>query len=249
MYWQLAPLQSTAGVTDPTNNLATPINLSGVNLGAFGANAFFDNAQQQQIWRNDGFLNVEINGMLRTNVFNPCQRLYFTGFGGVRYFRFSDNLIFGSANFGTTFGQNGGADDAFLTTKVVNNLVGFQLGTRADYLLTRRWRIYAMPMVGVFGNRVYLQEQLATGNGIQSFAITANKTTTSILGQIDLGTAWQMTPRFAAFIAYRVLAASRVALADNQIPPFLADTASMLNIKTNGDLLLHGAVIGGMYNF
>jgi predicted porin len=99
------------------------------------------------------------------------------------------------------------------------------------------------------GNHVTQREHLYSGDGLQGFDVFASRTTFSTLGQIDVGAGYQFTPRFSAYAAYRLMGFTRMALADNQVPHYLADQDSMRQIKTNGDLILHGVMIGGMYNF
>ena len=53
----------------------------------------------------------------------------------------------------------------------------------------------------------------------------------------------------SAFAAYRLMGVTRVGLADNQIPAYWADQQGMSQIKTNGDLILHGVMMGGMWNY
>jgi len=147
-------------------------------------------------------------------------------------------------------------------TSVTNNLMGFQLGGRVDYFVLPRVRLFAQPMFGIFGNHATINANVYSGNGLQGnvqnifdptitspFQVNSSKNRVALMGQIDLGTNFQITPRFSAFAAYRVMAISRVALADNQIPPFLVDQAAIRDIQMNGNLVLHGVVMGGMFNY
>ncbi|HEX5446707.1 MAG TPA: BBP7 family outer membrane beta-barrel protein [Pirellulales bacterium] len=252
IYWGVGTMSGFANVADPNHQLSTPLNLGNVNIGSNSATFYFDNAYQHAIWRSDSFNNFEWNA-LRRAVFAPAftcgaPRLLFTGIAGVRYFRFTDNLIFGSVN-SPNFSDDGGALAGYLNTGVTNSLVGFQVGARVDYFVLPRVRLYAMPKFGLYGNQVNMREHLYSGDGQQGFDVLARRSTVSTIGQVDVGAGYQITPRFSAYVAYRLMGVTRVGLADNQIPPFLADRQSMQNIKTNGDLILHGVLIGGMYNF
>ena len=51
------------------------------------------------------------------------------------------------------------------------------------------------------------------------------------------------------YAGYRVLGISGIALADAQIPPFLIDSPVILDIDTNGSLIVHGGVFGLMWNY
>ncbi|HWB10623.1 MAG TPA: hypothetical protein VG826_15440 [Pirellulales bacterium] len=248
VYWGTGPMTGTASVVDPNYQLSTPFNLGNVNIGNQSPTFYFDNAHEHALWRKDGFNNFEWNAMRRATFGCCAPRLMFTGFAGVRYFRFQDGLIFGGVN-APDFSYAGGAYAAYLNTGVTNSLAGFQLGTRIDYFVLPRVRLYAQPMFGLFGNAVSMREHLYSGDGMQGFDVFARRSTVSTLGQIDVGIGYQLTPRFSAFAAYRLIGVTRVGLADNQIPAFWADQQGMSQIKTNGDLILHGILVGGMWNF
>lgn len=248
VYWGLGPMTGSANVIDPNYQLSTPFNLGNVNIGQHSATFYFDNAHEHALWRKDGFNNFEWNALRRIVLGRCAPRVMFTGLAGVRYFRFQDGLIFGGVN-ADNFSDAGGAYAAYLNTGVTNNLVGFQLGTRIDYFVLPRVRLYAMPIIGFFGNEVSMREHLYSGDGAQGFDVFAKRSTVSTLGQLDLGAGYQITPRFALFAAYRLIGVTRVGLADNQIPAFWADQQGMQHIKTNGDLILHGVMMGGMWNF
>ena len=248
VYWGLGPMTGNASVIDPNYQLSTPFNLGNVNIGQQSATFYFDNAHEHALWRKDGFNNFEWNALRRVVLGRCAPRLMFTGLAGIRYFRFQDGLIFGGVN-SNNFSDAGGAYAAYLNTGVTNSMVGIQLGTRIDYFILPRVRIYAQPIVGFFGNEVSMREHLYSGDGAQGFDVFAKRSTVSTLGQIDVGAGYQITPRFSAYAAYRLIGITRVGLADNQIPAFWADQQGMQNLKTNGDLILHGVMMGGMWNF
>lgn len=248
VYWQVGTMTGSASVVDPNFQLSTPFNLGGVNIGQQSATFYFDNAHTHALWRKDGFSNFEWNALRRFVLGGCAPRWLITGIAGLRYFRFQDGLIFGGVN-STNFDDAGGAYAAYLNTGVTNSLVGFQIGTRIDYFVLPRVRLYAQPMIGFYGNQVTMREHLYSGDGAQGFDVFAARNTVSTLGQIDLGAGYQVTPRFSAFAAYRLIGVTRVGLADNQIPAFWADQQGMANLKTNGDLILHGVMMGGMWNF
>ena len=60
----------------------------------------------------------------------------------------------------------------------------------------------------------------------------------------DVGVNWAFAPNWSLVGGYRVVAASGIALGDNQIPQFFADEAGWKEVKTNGNLILHGAFAG-----
>jgi hypothetical protein len=260
VYWGVAPMTGSASITNPNNIWNTPINLGYTAIGNQPTTDFFDNAYEHRITRNDQFYNFELNALRRV-AYGPGG-LMFTGLAGARFFRFNETLSFGSVAGGHHFGDAGGAYEAYYDTHVTNSLAGFQLGGRVDWFALPRWRLYAQPVFGIFGNHTTIDANVYSGNGVQGsvqnifntnvtspFRVQSAKNGIAMLGQIDVGTGFQITPRFSAFAAYRVMAFSRMALADNQIPPFLVDQAAIRDIQTNGNLILHGVVIGGMYNY
>lgn len=260
VYWGQTPMTGSASIVSPTNAWNTPINLGYVNIGPNPATDYFDNAHIHQVSRNDWFQNFELNALRRV-VYGPGG-LMFTGMAGARFFRFRDSLSFASVAGGHNFGDDGGADEAYYDTSVTNNLMGFQMGGRVDYFVLPRVRLYAQPMFGIFGNHATIYSNVYSGNGLQGnvenifntsqtspFLVQSSKNSVALMGQIDLGFGYQITPRFSAFAAYRVMAFSRMALADNQIPPFLVDQAAIRDIQMNGNLVLHGVVVGGMFNY
>ena len=260
VYWGLADMTGSASIVSPTNSWNTPINLGYVQIGNNPATAYFDNAHIHRVSRRDQFQNFEVNAMRRV-AYGPGG-LLFTGLAGARYFRFRDSLSFASVAGGHNFGDDGGADEAYYDTSVTNNLMGFQMGGRVDWFVVPRWRLFAQPMFGIFGNHATINANVYSGNGLQGnvqnifntnvtspFLVQSSKNRVALMGQIDLGTNLQITPRFSAFAAYRVMAFSRMALADNQIPPFLVDQAAIRDIQMNGNLVLHGVIMGGQFNY
>ena len=181
--------------------------------------------------------------------YGPNQRFEMGCLAGVRYFRFNEDLLFGSAAGGSTFTTNGGADAAYLDTNVISNLVGFQIGARSNWWITPLWSIYWQPMVGIFGNHMQQQMRLYRGDGVVGFDLNSTGNDVSFLGQLDLGVQRRIGRYCSLYAGYRVLGISGIALADNQIPPFLIDAPVIRDIDSNGDLILHGGVFGLMWNY
>ncbi len=249
-YWGLGPMTGTASITDPNNQLSTPINLNTqfgpVRLGdpvtGTPASFYFDSAHSQQITRNDQINNFEIN-LLQT-AFVTNNRMQLTGLVGFRYFRFDERLSFGAVSANQNFGDNGGADEAYLNFRTTNNLFGGQVGVIANFPLTQRLGIFIIPKGGIFGNQMTNNAHLFSGDGLQGFNISSTKSDVSFLAEIDTGLSWAFTPNFRAFFGYRVVGISNIALADNQFLPFLADQQGFGQIKQNGGLILHGGFAG-----
>jgi len=260
-FWMLDPLDGENQVGRTANNtLATPIDLGGVTIGPNPASFYFDNAQTQRITRNDEIYNIEINYL-----YDLLPAAYNQAFSaqlllGVRYFRFDENLVFSSVIDGSTFGANGGADEASLGIRDENNLIGGQIGVRLNYYLTQDFSFFATPKIGLYGNDIQQRVSLASGDGFQGlaspiggpavgFPLESSKTDVAVLAELDLGMNWQLTQRWSVFGGYRLVSVSGLALSDQQIPPFLVDYPVINQIDSNGHLLLHGAFAGVAYSF
>lgn len=87
------------------------------------------------------------------------------------------------------------------------------------------------------------------GDGVTAFDISSADDTLSFIGQLDAGVNVQFTRRWSGYIGYRLVAVSGVALADNQIPAYIQATNQILDVDTNGDLILHGGIVGLTYSF
>jgi hypothetical protein len=251
-YWQLASMNSSARVDAPGGGVSTPIDVTNgaPTIGGFAANLFFDNADQHRIERTDRIYNLEINLLQRAMVVNPSQRFQMNFLGGFRWFQFDESLLFASVA-GQTLAPGGAGgpnpvagQEADLRVRDLNNLFGFQVGSRLDYFVLPRMSLYALPKFGVFGNHINQHSTLYSSTGGLGFDLTSTKNSISVLGQIDLGTQWQLSQHWSIFGAYRVMGVSGVALADNQFRPFLVDTPGWADISRNGNVILHGAVFG-----
>lgn len=257
VYWGIWGLDGQSGIYDSDDILSTPMNVGLVDFNNdfnLLASDFFDNARSHRLTRRDEIHNVEIN-FLTIPCCTNCENLKLMWIAGVRYFRFTDALSFGTlsgdAPAGAQFGDDP-ANEAYLNAAVQNNLVGFQIGTRADYCIHNRWTIFATPKIGIYGNHVTGQNSLYTGDGLPGtfqdggnaldFDNSAN--CFSMLGSIDVGFTYAFNTNWVFTAGYRVVAASQVALADYQYPFYLADEAQWQTINTNGDLILHGGFAG-----
>jgi hypothetical protein len=255
-YWGFATSTSSVSITDPNNHLGTPLDESGATLGGqpFGPPsppnfAPFDGSHQQEIIRQDNIQNFELNFLTFPLAYAPTQRFRVALISGVRYFRFQDSLIYGGAEYGTTFGQAGGADEAFLNVRTTNNLLGTQIGTRMTYFVTPRFSLFATPKMGLYSNMMGVRASLYSGDGREGFNVSNTSTSFAVMGEIDMGAQFYITPRLSVFAAYRLIGVSGVATADTQIPPYLVDTAGFTQLNHNDALVLQGVLTGLAWNF
>jgi hypothetical protein len=238
-YWGLAEMSGSASVTDATGNPATALS-STLNFAVTmpnGNNAalYFDNAQQQAVWRHDRVDNVEVN--FQTDTYN-VRSFRISGLAGFRYFRFSEDLTYGSASFGNSFSSNGGANAGYLRYKCNNNLFGGQLGAIFTSVLTNRLTAFAVPKFGIFGNQMNNQSLLYTGDTANTPESTkTSKSDVSGLAELDFGLTWAFHPNWQLIGGYRVVSVTNLSLADNQFGAFGT-------LEQGGSLILHGAFFG-----
>jgi len=244
-YWGLTPMKGSASVSDTTGNPATALNstidFSQVTVNGQPGNVYFSGAQEQALWRTDRADNFEVN--FQTESFQVGS-FKIAGLGGFRYFRFSDDLLYGSASFGNSFTSNGGADAAYLRILTINNLFGAQLGSIITSQVTDRLTFFATPKVGAFGNQMISLQQLYAGSGPSNFAsnFKDHKADFAGLAELDLGLAWAIRPNILLTGGYRLVAVANLALADNQYTAYTG-------IAQNGDLILHGILAGFTWTF
>jgi hypothetical protein len=252
VYWGAWGLDGQSSLYDPGNNLSTVMDDGLVSFNGTSASNFFDNSRSHELSRDDEFHNVEINFL-----YMPCcgGRFNVTGLAGVRFFRFNEGLQFGalagSAPVGATFATDPN-DAAYLNTDVQNNMIGFQIGAYLNFQMFDRFSVFAIPKIGIYGNHINGHNELIGGDGtVATFDASGDnlnfhntKDVFSMVGSIDVGFNWAFCPHWSLLGGYRVVAATGVALGDNQIPQFFADEAGWQHINSNGSLILHGAFAG-----
>ncbi len=181
-------------------------------------------------------------------------RLHIGWLAGARYFRFDESLRL-TYNRLDPLVPNAGLSTLQHEVSAENDLVGFQLGLNMDYYLSNRLQFETGSRFGLYGNNVSVNQRVYTdfGNGqvgtagaLQDFDIHTSDQVVSFLGEIRAGLAYKLGCHWRVTGGYRGLAASRVALATNQIPfgrSFNGITKAN-QVQSNGDLILHGAYAG-----
>jgi hypothetical protein len=255
-YWGLAqfggsaatlPSQGPVNLTFQDNNLAFT-----QGKITYDGGQMLDGAVAHSIQRENDVQSVEIN-LFRNHC--CCSSNLDVCFSvGVRYFRFSDELDFTSyTNYAAPFNQ------AQLTDRIVNNLVGFQFGADVNYNLGCHTHLFLNPKIGIYDNHMNLNYNLTNAGGVSAvstdpnvpggYPVNASKDAVALMTQIDVGLGWQFARNWDAFIGYRVVFASGIGLADDQMPMYWVDLPGIADIKHNSDLVLHGAFAGLTYCF
>jgi hypothetical protein len=254
-YWTLAPTDGERFCTS-TPSVSTPLTFFPTEFAGDDTRDWFDSADAHRLRRRNEFHNVEINLVGMRN--QDCQSIWgIDWLIGFRYFRFEESLQFASLSHGGSWQT--GADWAAIDDRIENNLWGFQIGANADLQLSRSVKLFCTPKVGVYNNHIENTFALYRGDGVVgdtgpytdlgTYPVRSSYDQISFLTEINLGLDWQFSQRWSARIGYRVIAATGIGLADNQIPSYIVDIPEISRIDTNGHLILHGAFAGVTYNF
>jgi hypothetical protein len=82
-----------------------------------------------------------------------------------------------------------------------------------------------------------------------TYPVNSTADAVSFLTQVDVGLDWKFARQWSAQIGYRVVAVSRIGLADAQIPFYIVDIPAIAEIDRNSDLILHGGYATIGFNF
>jgi hypothetical protein len=237
------------------NLISSPMDLGFVNFDGAPASTYFDNSRDHRVWREDEFHNVEVNYIhylvgsgCQTCACQPYSFAWLTGF---RFIKFSDNILWGASQANYDWGVDG-SRQGYLTTEVDNHLYGWQIGAMFQHNFSCNWSWYATPKVGIFGNSMDFHTCGYTGDGDRAvFTATGNqfdlRSSTngfSMLGQIDLGLTYRINNCWSVTGGYRALAITGIALADDQVPHYMAAENDWTDIDKSSSVILHGAFFG-----
>lgn len=121
-----------------------------------------------------------------------------------------------------------------------NNLVGFQIGGDQTFYLTDSWTLSLQGKVGIFGNAA---EQKTLGSFLPGERTGADGRA-SVVAQLGLQTAVQLSRHIAIRGGYQALFVDNVALAPSQITVGNWAGGGAGGISTSGELIAHGGNIG-----
>jgi hypothetical protein len=263
VYWSLADFTGHASVSN-VNGVSTPLAVDQIDFAGTLGTAYFDNAGEHDLWRDDSLQNVEVNVVRNLLVSNcnccdgsPWDLSFLVG---ARYFRFEDSILLGALQAGCTWGQDGGAMQAYLGDTVVNNLYGVQVGFDAAYRFSNCWRICVGSKFGCFDNHMTGQFKAYRGDGVNAlpdpssgitgtYPVDSTKDGVSFMAELNLGLRWDFHENWSAQIGYRVVGLTGIALSDSQIPFYACDIPEESFIKSADCLVLHGAYAGISFCF
>lgn len=240
-------------LTSATNSLSTPIDVGLVSYGGTPAVNLYDNARTHVVTRDDEFYNVEIN-YIKYILGNPC-----TGGGcgcspynvavltGFRYIRFEDNIGFMSFQPNNTC--------VTLENGVTNQLFGWQVGALFTHNCSEKFSWFASPKVGIFANQVdaYARSynhagQVGTFDATgHAFDLSSSKTDVAMVGSLDLGVNYKLGCHWSLTGGYRMVGIAGLALADDQVPAYLAAEGDWTDIESSGATIFHGAFFGATF--
>ena len=277
-YWSLNAFSGFASQT-AAGGVSTPLDFTDViyanaaldGLGLLPA-TLFDYSQEHRLWRTNEIHNIEIN-LVRNHVDlylgdstmgNPVAVDWMIG---ARFLRFEEDLTFGSLEAGAYTWAADPDHQGFLEDRCTNNLAGFQFGCNVDYTMWRGWRLFARPKIGIYNNHIRNSFMAYRGDGELfapdptpapppvrsavpgSYPVNATVDALSFMTEIDLGLDWQFLPNWSFTVGYRVLVATGMGLADNQIPFYVVDIPELADVDHNGQLVLHGVFSGIEFNY
>jgi hypothetical protein len=264
-YWGLASQEGSVCSRSIFNGLVnTPLGVDDIRFGTdpgdpgrtiLGSD-LFNNAEMHCLNRRNEVHNVELN-LIRNRLFSGCGSTGCNWSMGVRYFRFEEALSLSTLAGGYDWTDDDGAWSAVLADRVQNSLVGFQIGCDMNVDLGCNVSFFVAPSVGIYGNNIDHNFQLYRGDGViavtdpptGTYPVQSSDTALSFLSQLDLGVNWALDWHWEAYLGYRVLFATGIALADHQIPVDVTDIPELAHIDHNGDLVYHGAYLGLAYKF
>ncbi|HRE99492.1 MAG TPA: BBP7 family outer membrane beta-barrel protein [Pirellulaceae bacterium] len=176
-------------------------------------------------------------------------------FAGARFFKFDEFFSYRSSINGL---YNNDIRDMIYDIDVANNLVGFQFGGNVNYALGRCWSVFGGTKLGLYNNHIthYSRIYGSGGNAMPNsgsyagdpYAVRSSTNSFSFLSEINVGLGYQFSPCWRAVGGYRLLGATGIALAPNQIPNNFSYLPGVAEINNDGSLLLHGAFVGLEYS-
>lgn len=288
VYWGIDPdsQQTTVLGSDMAVGLDSILHFDGISYDpgtgpALVGGAFYFDAEVHRLQREYQLHNIELNllghnyvvgcragkgcvagkGCASGKVCGPVTRgnsLTLGWTAGVRFLRFDETFLYSTDPNEVVFDDD--AEEVHYGIDVENNLIGFQIGGRADYCFSDCFTLFAGSKVGLYGNHISHRSAIFGTNGAarvsdvvspyfdQEVAFDTTKDDVSILGELNLGLNWRFHPCWNVGIGYRAVGVSGVALTTNQVPvDFIGALDSLQSVDSNANLILHGGFLNVEY--
>ncbi len=189
---------------------------------------------------------------------NDSCGLGFSMYGscGVRYFHIDDDFLYASE-----FNPNGGshAYDGFsydneyelcYDVEVENSLVGPQVGWTTGYCCGR-WSLFCNSTFGIFNNHMNVLQRVWSGGGDEvqfsdgsNASVRSSKDSVAFLGELRVGTAYDITCNWRAIVAYRAVAITGLATSVDQMSNDYSDRYAVGVIDSDNSMVIHGVQVG-----
>ncbi|MEM6655555.1 MAG: BBP7 family outer membrane beta-barrel protein, partial [Planctomycetota bacterium] len=197
----------------------------------------------------------------------PCaapQRFFLSGLAGLRYFRmdetFEQAFSFTDTDTGswpsdpTVYPGGFPKDDPraiFDEINIDNELLGFQLGCSMNRCVGCKWTLFCDTNFGIYNNNIEKHHCVYGGSGKATFVnggydadIRSSTDEIAFLGEARCGVAYQFSCRARLTAAWRVIAASGIALASEHVQPDFSNIDHVRYIDSHDSLILHGLQAG-----
>ncbi len=193
---------------------------------------------------------------------NPCggcgpSRFQFGWLGGVRWFGLGEGLRMQTDYNDTMVGDAGDYDELTYNLNTYNSLLGVQFGGQGSFYMTKCLSLYSAGRFGVYNNHITTDQALyglggdATINtgtyAGTAYRFDSSKDAIATMGQLDIGSRYQLGCHWSIYSGYRVVAISGVATAPSQINQNFSDPSYINRINADDTVILHGAYFGAQF--
>lgn len=244
VYWSAQTMAEQLRIRDDNNQINSRLDFQDLFYQGTPLSDIFDNSHEQRLYRGDAFENIELNFLQQAMIVDPNDRFGMTGFTGMRYFRFDEMLKYEAVAANAEFADNDPATQTNYWVHEKNRMLGWQLGGRWHARVGQRFRLFAMPRFGIFGNRIGQMQ-----HACMILDDHSNKTDVTLMGQLDLGLTYQVFACCSVYCSYRAMAFSGVATADDNYARTFLSPPALDSINSSSSLILHGWQVGGQWQF
>ena len=187
-------------------------------------------------------------------------RLRVTNSHGIRYLRITDetNIAYGVDLNATATNPAGPTRvTIFDDLDTENELLGYQFGSSMTYCIGSRMQLNLGGKFGIYGNRATMKHRLGTdtqvayltAGGTDDIDTENSDTVLSTLGELDLGLGYRLSRGWTINGGYRVLGVTGVANAVDSRTFAYTNIDEISQVHADDSYLLHGAYIGGQFNW